>query len=285
MVTGILTLLPLPLALRFGKGMGRLFYYLDRRHREITKQNLRVSLEKGLSDAELARIAISCFENLGLSLTEMVRAEKMAVSEIMKNITIEGMEHYKDAIRQGKGVVLLGAHFGSWELLGIIISIIFQKGYVVARKLDNPFVERKLGRIRSSKGNLTLNKNDAFWEMIRLLKKGEIVGVLMDQNVSRREGVFVPFFGQPACTNKGLAMILLKTGTPAVPIFMVRRPDGTHRVEIKPAVSLIHTGNLKSDIRENTAQITRSIEDMVRKHPEQWFWMHRRWKTKEEGQG
>ncbi|HXN07205.1 MAG TPA: lysophospholipid acyltransferase family protein, partial [Nitrospiria bacterium] len=255
MLTGVLALLPLPLAIRFGKGLGRIFYIFDKRHREVTKQNIRASLGTGLRQADLDRIAISCFENLGLSLTEMVRAEKMTAPELMKNITIEGMENYQAAIRQGKGVVLIGAHFGSWELLGIIISIILKRVYAVARKLDNPFIERKLGRIRSSKGNLTLNKNDAFWEMIRLLKNGEIVAVLMDQNVTRREGVFVPFFGQPACTNKGLAMILLKTGTPAVPVFMVRRPDGTHRVEIKPAISLVHTGNLKSDIRENTAQI------------------------------
>jgi KDO2-lipid IV(A) lauroyltransferase len=115
--------------------------------------------------------------------------------------------------------------------------------------------------------------------MIKLLKKGELVCVLMDQNVSMREGVFVPFFGRPACTNKGLAMILLKTRTPMVPIFMVRLPDGNHRIVVKPEIPLVHTGNVKNDVRQTTAEINRVIEEMVREYPDQWLWMHRRWKT------
>jgi KDO2-lipid IV(A) lauroyltransferase len=98
-----------------------------------------------------------------------------------------------------------------------------------------------------------------------------------------REGVFVPFFGRPACTNKGLAMILLKTKTPMVPIFIVRKPDGKHRIIVKPEIPLVQTGNLKNDIRQNTANINLAIEEMVRSYPDQWLWMHRRWKTQVEG--
>jgi KDO2-lipid IV(A) lauroyltransferase len=274
-------LLPAPMALRLGKGLGRSFYFIDKRHREITLENLKKAYNNKLSPEELKRISLNCFQNLGISAAEMIRMEKWDKTEFLKNLSVEGMEHYQAAIKKGRGLVFIGAHFGNWELLGIAISLLFQKGYMVARKMDNPFIHRKVEQLRTFTGNKVINKNDAFWEMIRLLKKGEAVCVLMDQNVAKREGVFVPFFERPACTNKGLAMILLKTKTPVVPIFIVRRPDGTHRVIVKPEIPLVHSGHLKNDIRQNTAQMTHAIEEMIREYPDQWLWMHRRWKTEE----
>ncbi|MHB8482364.1 MAG: lysophospholipid acyltransferase family protein [Nitrospiria bacterium] len=275
----VFNILPHPFALRLGKGLGTLFYSMDKRHRTVSLENLKMIYGTRKSPEEIKRISLNCFKNLGISIVEMIRLKNMSESELLKNVSVEGMEHYKDAIKKGRGLVFIGAHFGNWEMLAIVISLLFQKGYVVARKLDNPFIHQRIEKVRTSTGNRFINKNDAFWEMIKLLKKGELVGVLMDQNVAEREGVFVPFFGRPACTNKGLAMILLKTKTPMIPIFMVRLPNGTHRVIVKPELPLIHTGNLKSDVRQNTAQITRAIEEMVKQYPEQWLWMHRRWKT------
>jgi KDO2-lipid IV(A) lauroyltransferase len=270
------------LAMRAGKGLGLLFYHVDKRHRKVTLENLKAAYGAKLNAAEVERIARNCFQNLGLSVVEMIRWPKMDQKEFVQNISVEGMEHYREAVRKGRGLVFIGAHFGNWELLGIAISILFQKGYLVARKLDNPYIHHKIEQIRTSAGNRVINKNDAFWEMIKLLKKGELVGVLMDQNVDRREGVFAPFFGRPACTNKGLAMIVLKTKTPMVPIFMVRQPNGRHRIIVKPEIPLVQTGNLKNDIRQNTVHINLAIEEMVRQYPEQWLWMHRRWKTQVE---
>jgi KDO2-lipid IV(A) lauroyltransferase len=270
-------------AIRAGKRIGLLFYLVDTRHRNVALENLKAAYGLKLPDAEMERIARACFMNLGISVVEMIRWKITDQKEFVKNISVDGMEHYRNAVKKGRGLVFIGAHFGNWELLGIMISLLFQKGYLVARKLDNPYIHDKVEQIRSSAGNRVINKNDAFWEMIKLLKKGELVGVLMDQNVDKREGVFVPFFGRPACTNKGLAMIVLKTKTPMVPIFMVRQPDGRHRIIVKPEIPLVQTGNLKNDIRQNTAHINIAIEEMIRQYPEQWLWMHRRWKTQNQG--
>ncbi len=278
-----LNLLSPSLAIRAGRGLGLLFYHVDNRHRNITIENLKAAYGSKLSAVEVERVARNCFQNLGVSVVEMIRWNRMDQKEFVKNISVEGMEHYREAVKKGRGLVFIGAHFGNWELLGILISLLFQKGYLVARKMDNPYLHHKIEQIRTSAGNRVINKNDAFWEMIKLLKKGELVGVLMDQNVDRREGVFVPFFGRPACTNKGLAMIVLKTKTPMVPIFMVRQPNGRYRIIVKPEIPLVQTGNLKNDIRQNTAHINLAIEEMIRAYPEQWLWMHRRWKTQVEG--
>lgn len=281
-LSSCLNLLSPSLAIRVGKGLGLLFYHVDQRHRHVTLENLKAAYGSKLSVAEVERVARSCFLNLGLSVVETLRWRRIDQKEFLKNVSVEGMEHYREALKKGRGLVFIGAHFGSWELLGIAISRLFQKGYLVARKLDNPYIHHKIEEIRTSGGNRVINKNDAFWEMIKLLKKGELVGVLMDQNVDRREGVFVPFFGRPACTNKGLAMIILKTKTPMVPIFMVRQPNGRHRIIVKPEIPLVQTGNLKNDVRQNTAHINLAIEEMVRAYPDQWLWMHRRWKTQVE---
>ena len=274
-----LKLLPGRLAARFGRKLGLLFYLLDRRHRKVAIDNLTSAFGSKWSPAEIERVAKNSFENLGESAVEMIRMENRSPQEILKAISVDGMEHYREAAGKGRGLVFIGAHFGNWELLGIGISLLFQKGFMVARKLDNAYLHNKLNRFRTFTGNRVINKNDAFWEMIRLLKKGELVCVLMDQNVARREGVFVPFFGRPACTNKGLAMILLKTKTPMLPIFMIRQKNGTHRIVVGPEIPLVQTGHLKNDIRQNTVQITRAIEEMIRQYPDQWLWMHRRWKT------
>ena len=279
----VLNLFSPAMSIMAGKGMGLLFYLIDKRHRNVTLENLKLAYGLKLSNDEAERIARNCFKNLGISVVEMIRWKKIDEKEFVKNISVEGIENYREALKKGRGLVFIGAHFGNWELLGIAISLLFQKGYLVARKLDNPYIHQKIEHLRTSAGNRVINKNDAFWEMIKLLKKGELVGVLMDQNVDRREGVFVPFFGRPACTNKGLAMIVLKTKTPMVPIFMVRLQDGSHRIIVKPEIPLVQTGDLKHDIRQNTAHINLAIEEMVRQYPDQWLWMHRRWKTQSQG--
>jgi Kdo2-lipid IVA lauroyltransferase/acyltransferase len=275
----LLNFLPYSWSKKAGRNLGLFFYYIDKRHRDVTIENLESTFGSKATKNEIETIAKNCFQNLGMSIVEIIRLEKFNQKEFLKTISVEGFSNYRDAVKKGKGLVLIGAHFGNWELLGIAISLLFQKGYMVARKMDNPYLQNKIDKIRTSTGNHVINKNDAFWEMIKLLKKGELVCLLMDQNVVKREGVFVPFFGRAACTNKGLAMILLKTKTPMVPIFIIRQNDGSHRIVVKPEIPLVQTGNLKNDIRQNTANVNLAIEEIVRQYPDQWLWMHRRWKT------
>jgi Kdo2-lipid IVA lauroyltransferase/acyltransferase len=281
----LFSLFPVTWATWSGKTLGALFYKLDQRHRKVALDNLNATYGSKLSAIEIEQIAKASFKHLGISVIEMFRLKMANKNQFLNKVSIEGMEHYQEAIKKGKGLVFIGAHFGNWELLAIVISLLFQKGFIIARKLDNPRIHKKIEELRTFTGNRIIDKNDAFWEMIKLLKNGELVGVLMDQNVDRKEGVFVPFLGRPACTNKGLALVLLKTKTPMVPIFMVRNPNGTFKVIVKPEIPLIQTGKLKNDVLQNTAQITLAIEEIVRQYPEQWLWMHRRWKTQIEPSG
>ncbi|RPJ34156.1 MAG: hypothetical protein EHM27_17500, partial [Deltaproteobacteria bacterium] len=148
------------------------------------------------------------------------------------------------------------------------------------RPIDNPFVGRLVERLRTCTGNQGISKEKAMARILRVLKKGEAVGILLDQNVSWQEGVFVKFFGEWACTNEGLALLALKTGAAVVPGFNIRQPDGRYRVVFEPEISLIRTENKEHDLQVNTELFTGVIERYVREYPDHWLWLHQRWKTR-----
>ncbi len=149
----------------------------------------------------------------------------------------------------------------------------------VARPVDNPMLERLLSRLRSRWGNRVVRKGGALREVLKLLKRGETVGFLLDQNVAIDQGVFVNFFGRPACTHKTLALLALKTGAVVLPVFTFREEGNGHRITVELPVSLEETGDTERDLVVNTQKFTSLIESYIRKHPDQWLWVHRRWKT------
>jgi KDO2-lipid IV(A) lauroyltransferase len=134
--------------------------------------------------------------------------------------------------------------------------------------------------VRATCGNISMDKENAMRPMIRALKKGETINILIDQNVAVYDGIFVNFFGRPACTTSGLALLAMHTGAPVLPVFTTRQPDGKYVLEIGPEVPIVHSSNRDADVLENTQTFTKMIEDHIRKYPEQWFWLHQRWKTK-----
>lgn len=272
-------LLPIGAGLRIGAMLGRLFYYLDRRHREIALSNLEAALGREKTEKERKRIALGSFENLGRSVAEICRFQRAEKSELQKRMEVEGWDHYRAALDQGKGVICLTAHFGNWELAPACLSFHHSQMYIVARALDNPYLNRMLNAWRERNGNRILNKKTAADEIVRLLRKGETVGFLLDQNTARKEAVFVDYFGAPAATHKGLAVLALRTGAPVLPAFIIRREEG-HRLVIEKPLEPVRTGRLQDDVYETTALFTQKIESYVRRYPDQWLWVHRRWKTK-----
>jgi KDO2-lipid IV(A) lauroyltransferase len=195
-------------------------------------------------------------------------------------ISIEGLDNYTEACKEGKGVLIFSAHFGNWEIGNAVLAIVTQPFIFVYRVFDSPLLEKVITGVRASYGNISLSKYNAMRPMIRLLKNGATINILIDQNVAGYEGVFVDFFGRKACTTPGLALLALHTKAPVLPVFTRRLPDGKYLLEIGKKVEIVNSGNRDADVLINTQNFTKIIEKKIRQYPEQWFWVHQRWKTK-----
>ena len=263
----------------FLKGFMLLLYHFSQKHRVITLHNLTCAFpEKGLP--EITRIAKEVYLNLGVTLAEFFETPSMTSENMHNWVEFEGLEHYKGALSKGRGVLLYTAHFGNWELGGACLGLQNIRVHVIYRTLDNPVLENFVAWFRSHTGHKVIPKGGASKRIVELLKENETIGVLIDQNVSWREGIFVDFFGRPASTTKRFAALALQTGAAVVPVFIVRESTGKYRIIIREAVEITKTDNPEEDLFENTQRFTDIIEDMVRKYPDQYFWLHQRWKTK-----
>jgi len=272
--------IPLTSRIWFMEIIGRLLYVFDGRHRTIALRNLALAFQdKDLKERE--RIARSVYQNLGRVLAEFSFIPRLNGQNVGHYVSIEGSENFKQALEKGRGVIFLTAHFGNWEWMAAAFPLIFRQNcHVVVRPLDNWFMDGIVERLRTWTGNQTVPKQKAMGRIMRLLKNGQAVGILLDQNMAWQEGVFVNFFGELACTNVGLALLALKTGAPVLPIFNIRQDNGRYRVIIDPEVTLIKTGDKDKDVLKNTELFTRIIERYVGQYPDHWFWLHQRWKTR-----
>ena len=273
--------LPLQVNLRIGRVIGRLGFYLDKKHRDIAIRNITTAFGDTKTANELYVLAKKAFENLGMNSMEFCRLPWLTEKNLAGYIECDGFENFKKAYDKGQGVIFLTGHFGNWELMAIFYAL---KGYpvdIIVRDLDYPVVDEFIRWVRTRAGNRTISKGRSMRELMRVLSKGGIVGVLLDQNVTWSEGVFVNFFNQLACTNKGTALLALASNAAVVPTFIVRERKG-HRIIIGEEITLVNTGDRANDQLNNTAIFTRVIEDFVKKYPEQWFWLHQRWKSRPE---
>lgn len=262
---------------RLGKTLGRLAFIADARHRNIALQNLSDAFN--MPRAECKPLAVKVFENLGKIVFEMAWSLRLDEENLFTYFKIEGLSHIWDACEKNRGVLALTAHFGNWELLTIIAAMVSYPLNVVYRPLDFKSMDQFIARFRTRFGAKLIPKKKSMRMVLRCLERREIVALLMDQNVSWREGVFMPFFGHRACTNKGMALLALKTGAPVIPVFLVREENGFKAVFL-PEIPLIKTGDKTKDVEANTQQYNDVIESVVRQYPDQWFWVHQRWKTK-----
>ncbi len=203
---------------------------------------------------------------------------------LLADIAIDGNEHLKAALASHGRALLLTAHLGNWELLTLANRLLGYPLTVVVRPLDSAVMNAAAERLRRKTGVEIIAKRDALRPILAALRDGRVVGILLDQNASRREGVFVPFFGRAASTSRGLAVLAVRTGTPVVPVFIRREGPGRHRVVIRPAVGVPETSDVESAITELTARCTAAIEAAVRETPEQWLWLHDRWRTRPPGE-
>ncbi|MBI2461414.1 MAG: lysophospholipid acyltransferase family protein [Candidatus Rokubacteria bacterium] len=276
--------LPPATADRLGRGLGALAYRCLGRRRAIALQNLAIAFGDR-APGELRDLARRSFQHLGVTAAECCRLFFGPPGLLLGRVQVEGLPHLKAAMAQERGALLLSAHFGNWELLAAAHVLTGYPLSVVIRPLDSPALEAVLARCREGVGLQLIPKREALRGVVTALARGGMVGVLLDQNATLHEGVFVPFFGRLASTSKGLALLAQKTGAPVVPVLIRREPDGTHRVTVDPPVPLQQSGDREADVLANTAAFTRIIERHVLAHPEQWFWVHRRWKTRPPDEG
>ncbi|MGA2099951.1 MAG: lysophospholipid acyltransferase family protein [Candidatus Sulfotelmatobacter sp.] len=280
----ILGALPRPLARAFAIGLAQLVYLLHGRLRRVGMRNLELALPEK-NDAERKRIVRGVFTSLGRQLAELCQFPRYTLENVEDVVAYDGLENYLQARARGKGVLFLTAHFGGWELSAFTHSLHGYWLHVVMRPMDNPYLDRMIEHYRTMHGNKTVAKDDFVRGLLAAMKAGETVGILMDTNMTPPQGVFVDFFGIPACTASGLARIALRTDAAVVPTFTIwDEAIGKYRLRFDPALELIRTGDQERDIVANTQMFTKVIEDYVRKYPDQWLWVHRRWKTRREGE-
>jgi KDO2-lipid IV(A) lauroyltransferase len=259
--------------------LGGMLFCVDKKHRDIAIGNLTYAFRCQKHPQEIKKIARQVFINLIHVVFEIGWSLRLKESHFAEHFRIDGYHHIKNAYEKGKGVLALTAHFGNWELLTIIAAMIRFPINIVVRPLDFKPLDHFIFNLRTRYGGKIIPKQRSFRPIIRCLNKGEMVALLMDQNVDWYEGVFVDFMGHRACTNKGLALLALKTGAPVVPVFMIRGKTG-FRAEFGPEIPTLKTGDKQKDIEINTREYNRVIENVIHRYPDQWFWIHQRWKTK-----
>jgi KDO2-lipid IV(A) lauroyltransferase len=279
----LLGVLPRPVSRAFAISLAQLFYLLHSRLRQVGMRNLAIVFPEK-SKAERRRILRGVFTSLGRQLAELCQFPRYTAENVDQVVVYDGLENYEGAYARGKGVLFLTAHFGAWELSAFAHSLHGHWLHVVMRPMDNVYLDRLLQSYRTMHGNKTVAKDNFVRGLLAAMKAGETVGILMDTNMTPPQGVFVDFFGIAACTASGLARIALRTDAAVVPGFTIWDPGlKKYRLRFDPALELIRTGHLEADIVANTQLFTKVIEDYVRSHPDQWLWVHRRWKTRPEG--
>jgi len=280
----VMGVLPRSLARAVGVSLGRMVYWLHVRLRHVGMRNLELAFPEK-SKRERAKILRGVFTSLGRQLAEFCLFPRYTKENVSQVVIYDGFENFEHAFARDKGVLFLTAHLGGWELSAFMHSLHGHPLHVVMRSLDNVYLDRLTKQYRTMHGNSMVDKDEFVRGLLSAMKAGETVGILMDTNMTPPQGVFADFFRIPACTASGLARIALRTDAAVVPGFTVwDRVLRKYRLRFDPAVKLIRTGDDEADIIANTAQFTKVIEDYVRRYPDQWLWVHRRWKTRPEGQ-
>jgi KDO2-lipid IV(A) lauroyltransferase len=278
LMTRLVSRLPRRALLALGRGLGRLWGDLDRRHAAIAADNLRRAFPDW-EEPRVLRTARDVYAHFGEMLLDVLWMSRRPREEILGLVEIEGRQHVEAAMAAGRGVLYVTGHFGNWELNAVAHGWLFEPVAVVARPLDNPLLDRRLCAARSLSGNEVIYKERALARVIKALREGRGVAILVDQNVQEQDGIFVEFFGRPAASTTVAAALALKTGCTVVAGCAQILPGGRYRLIYDPPLSFQPTGNRDADIARLTQQIASHLEGWIRERPERWLWLHRRWKT------
>lgn len=255
------------------------------RLRQVGMSNLAMALPAQAASLR-RKTLLRSFISQGLQLAEFAQMRRYTASRAQELIRYEGLDHYLQARAGGRGVLVLTAHLGAWELSSFFHSLMGYPMGLVIRRLDNSRVDTLVNGIRTMHGNRVLHKDDFARGLLKAMHAGETVGILMDTNMTPPQGVFVPFFGVEACTASGLARVASRSGAAVLPGFLLwEKAERRYVLHFGPQLTLQQSGEAEADALANTALFTRTLEHYIRRYPEQWLWVHRRWKTRPPGQG
>lgn len=271
---GLLRALPHEGARAVGGALGSLAYRIDRRHREVALRNLATALPE-LAAAARERLVRDCFRHFGVALADLVSSSRFDPVEVCRRFTYEGWEHLEEAAAAGKGVFLLTAHMGLWEIAALPVGLYRGPLHVIARPADNPYLERELRHLRERFGNRVIHKHGAARPMLQAIREKGRIAILIDQRVQAKEGIQLPFFGRPAWTTPILARMSLRTGAPVAAVFVYAQPKGRYRLVVRPPIH--PEGEGEEAVAALTQKYLDLIEAEIRMRPAAWLWMHRRW--------
>jgi KDO2-lipid IV(A) lauroyltransferase len=278
-VTGVVQLvraMPMGLVLGMGSLLGRAFYVFDGPHRRLAFRNLRAAFPTR-SDGECRAIARAMFAHFGRLLTVLLKFSTLTPAEMLARVEFEGTDRVVSAHAHGRGVLLFTGHFGFWEINALVHALAIQPMSVLARPLDNPLLHELLETVRRSTGNAAIYRRGAIRRVLRALEANQAVAVLIDQHIHTADSVYVDFFNRPAATTSALAALALRTGAPIVPVFALPLPGGRFRMVYEHPVDPPCPDD-PDPVRTLTQRCTDVLEMYVRRYPELWLWMHRRWR-------
>jgi len=258
--------------------ISKIWFAVDKRHRKVAIENITNAFGGQMTPHEINRMARKAFFNITNMLFETPRAYAWKSCDLSKHYTVRGLSHLMNAQKKGKGVLMISGHIGNWEISVQINNLSGQQVCGVYRKLDSAPAERYFHEKRESKGSRLYPLKGAVRRILHELSLGNCMAMLIDQNVKRHQGVFIDFLERKACANSGPAHLALMTGAPVIPYFFVRE-NGKYRFEVLPEVPVVNTGDMEKDVLANTQNFNRVIESIIRRYPDQWCWMYKRWKT------
>jgi KDO2-lipid IV(A) lauroyltransferase len=274
-VRALLRPLPMTTVLAVGSALGRLVHFVDRGHRRLALRNLEAAFPVR-SAAERDAIARAMFAHFGRLLVVLLKFSTMRPDEMLAHVEFEGEERVRAAHAQGRGVLLFTGHFGFWEINALVHALVLQPMAVVARPLDNPLLHDLLERVRAMTGNSVIYRKGGLRRILRTLGANQAVALLIDQHI-HTDAVYVDFFNRPAATTAALAAVALRTGAPVIPVFALPLPNGRFRMVYERAVDPPRADDPDA-VRDFTQRCTDVLEMYVRRYPELWLWMHRRWR-------
>lgn len=283
----LLAALPLAMAMRLAAGLASFAIRLDRRHRRVGLVNLAIAFPER-SIAERRAILVASYRNLGRMIAECAHLARLTPANVRSVVAFENEAFWEGELpRQlaARGILVLTGHFGNWELFAYAHGLLGYPVHLVHQTIKNPLIDAFVERMRGRAGTRMLRKHGAARSVLRALEDRNLMVLPLDQNASRRTGVFVDFFGRSASTNAGFARIVARTGVPVYPAFLVREGGGTrHRIVILPRVPFASMADRDQAAREFTQRCTAVLEDMIRRHPDHWLWTHKRWRTRPLGE-
>ena len=282
----ILSLLPISVGYRIADGLGAVAFELLERERRKTLTHLEIAFGREKSQKEIRNIGRGVFQNLARNLIELNHFPKINASNIDRLVTLQGREKLDAVLKRGKGGILLVSHLGNWELLAATLHLKGYGGKIVARKIRDENYERLLNRLRdhlwhqNEEGMEVIYRDESPRKFLQPLRENRFLGILADQDVDNISGVFVDFFGRPAYTPTAPVQFAMVAHCPIIPCFIIRE-NGHHTLTVEDPIEVVSTGDKQRDVVENTKRWSALTESYIRRYPDQWVWMHRRWKTQE----